>query len=325
MPNSYNSIYAEYISQFIAMKRSLGFKYVTEEVILRIFDRLCCQRNESAIGVTRELWEAWIRLNPNESASYRYHRGVSVVQLSHYLNKQGIRSLIPQLPPNKKDFTPYVFSRDQIASFFHAADMMSVSKKFMNSIIFSLPCLWRLLYGTGVRIGEALALLERDVNTEDRYLVIRDSKNGLERLVPMSASLAEVCRVYRLHKKRLPIQSNRSTPFFVSLNGSGCSRDTVHSWFHKTLAKAGIPRGEHGATIHSFRHSFSVHSLAMMAESGQDLYCSLPILSSYLGHQCLESTNGYVRLTAEMYPGLIKDMESVCLNVFPNLIGHGTN
>ncbi len=325
MSKIYNSIYAEYICQFIALKKSLGFKYDTEGTILKFFDRLCYQRNESAVGVKRELWEAWIRLNPNESASYRYHRGVCVVQLSLYLIKQGIRSLIPQLPLNKKEFTPYVFSRNQVASFFHEADMMSVGKKNMNSIIFSLPCLWRLLYGTGVRIGEALALLEKEVNTEDRYIVIRDAKNGLERLVPMSESLSEVCRVYRLHKKRLPIRSDRSTPFFVSLNGSACSYDTVHSWFHKTLAKAGIPRYEHGARIHSFRHSFSVHSLAMMAETGQDLYCSLPVLSSYLGHQCLESTNGYVRLTAEMYPGLIKDIGSICLNVFPNPTSHGTD
>ncbi|WP_162131566.1 hypothetical protein [Galbibacter marinus] len=72
MPNLYNSVYAEYISQFIAMKKSLGFKYVTEGVVLGLFDRLCCQRNESAIGVTKELWEAWISLNPNESSSYRY-------------------------------------------------------------------------------------------------------------------------------------------------------------------------------------------------------------------------------------------------------------
>lgn len=321
----YTSIYAGYIGQFITMKKSLGFKYDTEGVVLGLFDRLCCQRNESTVGITKELWEAWISMNPNESSSYRYHRGVNVVQLSHYLNKQGIRSLIPKLPPNKKDFTPYIFSRDQIASFFHEADLLVTDKKQMNSIIFSLPCLWRLLYGTGVRIGEALALLEKDVNTEDCYIVIRDSKNGLERLVPMSESLSEVCKVFRTQKKRLPIRIGRETPFFVSLNGSVCVRGAVYKWFHRTLVKAGIPRHEHGARIHSFRHSFSVHSLAMMAETGQDLYCSLPVLSSYLGHQSLESTNSYVRLTAEMYPGLMKDIEAVCLNVFPYPKSHGTN
>jgi hypothetical protein len=54
-----------------------------------------------------------------------------------------------------------------------------------------------------------------------------------------------------------------------------------------------------------------------MAEQGIDLYCSLPTLSTYLGHQSLEATDAYVRLTAEMYPGLIKDVDLICLNVFP--------
>lgn len=325
MHKGYQSVYAGYIGRFIAIKQSLGFKYDTEGKILSLFDRLCHQREEPNVGITRALWEAWLSMNPDESSSYRYHRAVCIAQLSGYLNQEGIRSLMPRLPVHKSDFTPYVFSRDQIGLFFGVADTMVACKKHMASIIFSLPCLWRVLYGTGIRIGEALALLEKDVNTQDNYLLIRDTKNGLERLVPISESLAQVCRVYRAHKGRLPIRTHKDTPFFVSLNGSACKRDAVHSWFEKTLSKAGIPKCGYGPRIHDLRHSFSVHSLAMMAESGQDLYCSLPVLSSYLGHQCLESTNGYVRLTAEMYPGLVKDVAAICLNVFPKLTEHGPN
>jgi hypothetical protein len=56
-----------------------------------------------------------------------------------------------------------------------------------------------------------------------------------------------------------------------------------------------------------------------MAESGVDLYSTFPILSTFLGHQSLSATNSYVRLTAEMYPGLLKDIDMVCLNVFPDI------
>jgi integrase len=325
MNRRYQSIYAEHIGQFIAIKKSLGFKYNTEGVILSLFDQLCYRRKESKVGISKQLWEAWILINPNESSSYRYHRAVCVAQLSQYLNQEGIRSLMPQLPPNKNSFTPYIFSRSQIASFLQAADGMVARKRRMDSVIFSLPCLWRILYGTGIRISEALALLEKDVNTKDRYLLIRDAKNGLERMVPMTDSLTEVCCTYRSYKTRLPIRPETNTPFLVSLDGSACKHDAVHNWFQKTLSKAGIVKCEHGPRIHDLRHSFSVHSLAMLAESGQDIYCSLPILSTYLGHQSLESTNGYVRLTDEMYPGLIKDVELVCLNVFPKLTDHDTH
>jgi hypothetical protein len=62
-----------------------------------------------------------------------------------------------------------------------------------------------------------------------------------------------------------------------------------------------------------------------MAESGVDLYTSLPVLSTYLGHQSINSTNGYVRLTEVMYPGLLKDVDMICLNVFPNIENYETN
>jgi len=54
-----------------------------------------------------------------------------------------------------------------------------------------------------------------------------------------------------------------------------------------------------------------------MSESELDLYHSLPLLSTYLGHQSLEATDKYVRLTAEMYPDLIKKTSNICSSVFP--------
>jgi integrase/recombinase XerD len=67
------------------------------------------------------------------------------------------------------------------------------------------------------------------------------------------------------------------------------------------------------------RHTFAVHSLAKMAEEGMDLYCSLPILSTYLGHQSLRATNNYVRLTSEMYPELIRKIDIIGFDIFPKM------
>ena len=54
-----------------------------------------------------------------------------------------------------------------------------------------------------------------------------------------------------------------------------------------------------------------------MAADGTDLYYTLPILSEYLGHQSLEATEKYVRLTAEMYPGLLSKADNICAYAFP--------
>ncbi len=188
----------------------------------------------------------------------------------------------------------------------------------MDTAIIILPALLRLLYGTGLRIGEALSLKNKDVNLVDNYLIVRDSKNGKERMIPISTSLSEVCTEYVRYRNLMPLPKLKEDRFFITLSGGGCNRDHVRKWFSKILCSAGISRDDHGPRIHDLRHTFSVHTLAMMAESGIDLYCSLPTLSTYLGHQSLDATNAYVRLTSQMYPGLLKDVDLICLNVFPN-------
>jgi site-specific recombinase XerD len=62
-----------------------------------------------------------------------------------------------------------------------------------------------------------------------------------------------------------------------------------------------------------------------MVEAGIDLYVSLPVLSNYLGHQSLSATEHYVRLTANMYPDLISNLNTVCLDVFPKFIDYETD
>ena len=107
--------------------------------------------------------------------------------------------------------------------------------------------------------------------------------------------------------------------FFVSPDGTNCRQGSVYNWFRKSLVISGIPHiGDHqGPRVHDFRHTFAVHSLVQMAKSGLDLYYSLPLLSTFLGHKSLDATEQYVRLTVEMYPDLLKDEKGICAYVFP--------
>lgn len=320
-------IYAPYIRQFIDFKRSLGFKYVTEEIIYSIFDRVTIELGETKVGISKELSDKWCERKNNESESYWIHRAGCLVRLSSYLCKIGIRSYIPRLPRHKSTFVPFVFSKNEMESVFAAADALRTKHKMMNSIILIMPALIRLLYGTGLRIGEALALRNQDVNLIDNFLVVRDSKNGKQRMIPLSDSLSKVCRGYVFYRNALPLFISNESPFFMSLNGSPCSSGTVYEWFRDILIIAGIPftGNHHGPRLHDLRHTFAVTSLAQMAESGIDMYGSLPILSTFLGHQSLSATDTYVRLTAEMNPGLLKDIDMVCLNLFPEIKSHEAN
>lgn len=320
----YQSIYAPYISDLISFKRALGFKYVEEARIFRRFDAFIVKEEIKQIGITRELFEKWRDQIPGESDNYKYARCVCLNQLAAYLSDVGITSHISRLPKRRSSFIPYIFSKQEINNLFEASNRIEISHRRMNSVIFSIPILLRFLYSTGLRIGEALSLNNEDINLSDNFLVVKDSKNGKERLVPLSETLSLSCKKYLKYKEKLPINIFADSPFFISLNGARYTQSEAYYWFRKLLIKCNIPfiGNEHqhrGPRIHDLRHTAACHALAQMAENGMDLYCSLPILSAFLGHQSLKATDLYVRLTAEMYPELIHKMDIEYLTVFPKI------
>ncbi len=320
MIKDFKSIYGLHLSQFIEMKRVLGFKYKTGTVILAQIDRLAAEKEEVSLGITKEFAEIWGKKRSNESDFYQYTRINLLAQFSSYLCDLGIQSYIPKLPRFPQNtFIPYIYSQKEVDTIFKASDELRPSSIHMNSCVNCIPALLRLLYSTGLRISEALALKTEDVNLEENYLRVKDCKNGKQRIIPISDSLASVCKDYVRYRDMLPLGRTKSGYFFVKLDGGKFSHQAVRVWFRKCLYNAGIPNMGRlqGPRIHDLRHTFAVTSLATMAESGIDLYASLPILSNYLGHQSLGATNHYVRLTANMYPELIKDVNTVCLDVFP--------
>ncbi|MCK9424339.1 MAG: tyrosine-type recombinase/integrase [Bacteroidales bacterium] len=317
------SIYAPYIKDFVDLKRSLGYKYKEGERILFLFDKFIIEQGETAIGFSKELADKWSVRTNNESDLTRYGKVVCINQFSDYLRGLGVKSYIPQLPKYPgTDFIPHIFTYIEMNALFNASDNLRLRLKDMGSSMFVMPCLLRMLYATGIRIGEALSLKNKDINLTDKYLILRETKNQKERIVPFTDSFANVCQDYLEQRNKLPIIGidKDDNPFFVTLNGCCCRHSAIYNWFRKTLDRAGIPLegNRHGPRVHDIRHSFACHSFVKLSDEGMDLYCSWPYLSTYLGHQSLESTEQYVRLTAQMYPDLLKDADRILIDVLPD-------
>lgn len=316
-----HGIYADLIKQYIAYKRSLGFKMEDIEERLSRFDRLTIMRKEASIGISKELVDAWSVPLPQESDTNRYSRICILRQFSYYLQLMRYDSHIPKMPKYNFTFVPYIFTQVEMSAIFQACDKLFLKRKYMYSQICVMPVLIRMLYSTGLRIGEALNLRHKDVHLETGYVLVRASKNGQDRLVPISLSLIECCKDFFLYKQKQGIDTRAETYFFTALNGSRCQVVTVYEIFRTVLFKAGIPhqgRGK-GPRMHDFRHTFCVNALLKLSEAGMDLYCSMPILSTYIGHQSIEATNKYVRLTAELYPSLLDKVDATYQYVFPDM------
>ncbi len=64
---------------------------------------------------------------------------------------------------------------------------------------------------------------------------------------------------------------------------------------------------------------FAWNLLLKCQNQGKDLYNSLPLLMTYVGHKSLYSTNQYVRMTQQMYPQLIAKVDDTYRCVFPDI------
>jgi len=322
---NYGSIYAPYFKQFVAIKEGLGYVSLRTKWIFLELDKFFIDNNITTLGITKQQVEAWRTTRLNDAPPTIYAKYNILSQFCKYMCKVGYDCYIPRMSANrsKNSFTPHIYSNQEMADIFRAFDNMRLYDKHMSTILFIIPAITRLLYSTGIRISEALALKNKDVDFNKRYLIIRTSKNGQERVAPLSESLEEVLKEYLHYRDRIPIPHITDTNgyFFVSPNGTNCSQGTVYKWFRKALAISGIPHigDHHGPRVHDLRHTFAVHALIQMAKSGQDLYYALPLLSTFLGHKSLGATEQYVQLTSEMYPNLLKDEKGICAYVFPKI------
>jgi site-specific recombinase XerD len=68
--------------------------------------------------------------------------------------------------------------------------------------------------------------------------------------------------------------------------------------------------------VHEIRHSAAVHSLIKLTQKGVDIYTSLPLLATFMGHKKVLDTETYVRLTQEMYPDLLKMNSEITNQVY---------
>ena len=317
VPN--HGIYAPLITAYVDYKRSMGYRMERTEECLRRFDQLTIDRGETEIGITKDLADAWSKPFPLESDNSRICRISLLRGFSSYLQILGHESYVPCLPKRRYDFVPHIFTRQEMAAIFRECDKLALSRRHMNSVRCVMPCLVRMLYGTGIRIGEAMKLTHADVDFTQGLLKLRECKNGQDRITPMSLSMREICKDWVAFKENTGLPVTPESVFFTTANGRPFTEGAAYKNFRMVLQRAGIGHGGRGCgpRLHDLRHTFCVNALVKMSETGMDLYYSMPVLMTYMGHQSLEATNRYVRLTREMFPHVLLKMDDAYKCVFP--------
>jgi integrase/recombinase XerD len=308
---AYVSALAPYLRQFVAEKRALGYRYRGEPVALRAFDRFLAEHQVPDPDLAKSVVEAWVRKRPHESVHTQQDRLYLVRQFSLFLIRRGFSPCLPGthlLPRDQSLHLPHIFTREQIKQLLAAAQQLRPDVRSPRREIM-FPLIFRLLYGCGLRVNEALRLRVIDVDLARGVLTIREAKFRKDRLVPITPRLAGRLRGYATIQRR-----PRTTTdfFFPAPDGGPFHQQTIHDVFRQLLRACRIPyqgRGK-GPRLHDLRHTFAVHRLMMWYRDEVSLGVALPVLATYMGHESLSGTQRYLRLTAEMYPDLVAALQA---------------
>lgn len=309
---------AELLNEFVKLKQSLGYKYENEADELYRFTKFSTTFPITEPSLSKELVQAWCTQRPNESVRNCRRRAYPVRQFGIYLNSIGHDAFIASADKNANSFTfiPYIFTANEMKRIFVNSDQLCPRRHSTLPLI--MPVILRMIYGSGLRISEAVSLQNKHVNLQDGILEVKNSKFGKDRLVPMSESVATCCRQYYQVFHRY---SSSEDYFFMKADRKPITPNSVYRRFRDILWESGISHGGkgNGPRVHDLRHTFAVHTLKRAVDRGVDVYCALPILSTYLGHASVAATEHYVRLTADAFPDIRVALERYCGHVIPEV------
>lgn len=179
---------------------------------------------------------------------------------------------------------------------------MAVAQGFRSPLrTVTFETLVGLLAVTGLRIGEALRLDRDDVDLVEGVLLIRLSKFGKTRQVPLHASTVDALAAYTRERDRL-CRRPADPAFFISTAGTRLRYDNAHLAWLDLVRRAGLERrsAKCRPRPHDLRHSFAVRTLLGWHRDGGDVAARMPLLSTYLGHVHPGNTYWYLSAAPEL-------------------------
>jgi len=291
-PRAFTSWLAPYFERFVALRRASGARYISQRNLLLAFDRHVGAYAPEPPLLRETLIQYLVSLERLSPRGRDNVVGVVWPAVAYALRHQAPGEALPARPPSPSAFwrkrQPQIVSATEAARLLAAARRLPPADGLRPA---TMATLLGLLYTTGIRIGEALALDVGDLDCHDRILTIRKGKFGKSRTLPLRESAVEALLRYVHHPQRL-VSTAASAPIFVSSRHRRLSYPTVCSAVQKAYLIAAIPKP--WPRPHDFRHTFAVSRVAAWYAEGRDVNSLLPVLSTYLGHVSVENTRLYL-------------------------------
>lgn len=280
------------VRAYLAQRRALGFQLKCEGRQLLNFagyvDGLAHRG-----PLTRQLAIGWACLPPSADRLC-WARRLEIVRVfaQHLLVIEPQTQVPPRhlFGPAHRRRSPHLYTSAQVQQLLRRAGQLKGRLR---------PHTWQTLIGllacTGLRIAEAMHLKPCDVDWKQSLLIIRESKNGKARLVPLHPTAMPRLRAYARRRQDLfPFAEY----FFVSEGGTPLAATAVGHTFIQL--RKGIPFTRRPPRLHDLRHPMASSVLARWLASRKGAVNRVLILSRFLGHTNVEDTFWYLTAFPEV-------------------------
>ena len=296
------SALSQELDRYLSVRRSLGYTLTTDERILRKF--VAFADRENAGHISSSLFLRWKEAFGNANHQTWSHRLSIVRVFARWLHSLDPKHEVPAqalFPGRARRPHPYIYREDEIQRIVQAAAALPS----VNGIR-GLTCstLFGLIAVTGLRVSEALALNEGDVDLDSGVLTIQKGKFGKARLVPVADCVRAQLVAYARERNRL--LGSPSDAFFVTDHGARLTDCAARYNFAASCQSIGLRAAQkyrkhgRGPRIHDLRHTFAVRTLLSWYRNKANPSQEMIKLSIYLGHADPANTYWYLEAVPEL-------------------------
>ena len=266
-----------------------AYRSDVEECLVALRKQGCVDLNEVTIEDLR-LWMA--KSSKNHARSSMARKTVAVRGFFAWAYDHDMASANPAASlqtPKIPDTLPAVLNETQAQQLMDRVDEDGMEARSQEpnmkkqAIALRDAAMLELLYATGMRVSEMIALNVSDVSLAGGF--VRCTGNGKSRIIPIYPAAIRALTAYVTDIRPNMIAEPDEQALFVNLNGGRISRQGFWKIIKHYQETAGI---EKDITPHTLRHSFAAHLL----ENGADLRA----IQEMLGHADISSTQIYTHV-----------------------------
>jgi integrase len=296
------STLAKELDRYLSIRRSLGYDLSTSARVLLRFVAFASSRK--ARHMTTDLFLAW-QAEFGKAGQQTWYGWLGIVrQFALWLSGIDPRNEVPPktlIPGRRHRPRPYIYSEQEIVRIVECAAQLP-SANGIRALTFAT--LFGLIAVTGLRVSEAIALDNSDVDLKTGVLTVRRGKSGKARIIPLCPSTVERLAAYAKERNRLLSYTPES--FFVSDTGKRSGDCSARYNFAAVCQRIGLRPPQkfnkhgRGPRIHDLRHTFAVQTMVDWYRTGKDPEREMIKLSTYLGHTGPEHTYWYIEAVPEL-------------------------